>query len=180
MITRFSDFIKTIFLTAGWAGVYLPDALNTVAHEDEPHYYANISLGLQQELAALTASGRKVVLMEDVPGLTFDPMWQIRDELIPARQVVERALFDAETTHVGGRSIPRQAVDGSENQLTRQRIEMLPAQFPGLTILDPTKVLCEGDRCMFADSHGPFYADSTHLNSRGSAELLPLISDAHL
>jgi peptidoglycan/LPS O-acetylase OafA/YrhL len=168
--------IKTVFLTASWSGPYIPNSLTTVSEEEKPNYYNNIFLGLQEEVKALQAAGKNVVIMEDIPVLKFDPMWYARYELIPARRVINRFLAADEPNEVSSESVSRQIIEAQDIEIARKNIEKLPALFPNVTVLDPTKFLCDSQSCFFADREGTFYSDSSHLNDRGSAKLLPMIS----
>jgi hypothetical protein len=56
----------------------------------------------------------------------------------------------------------------------------LRLSFPGLTILDPKTSFCNTTRCIVSDRGGPFFRDTTHLTSEGSAFLVDQLKPALL
>lgn len=110
--------------------------------------------GLRRSVEALQAMGHRVAIVKDTP--LADPKYrdcvqEFGPDLKCARKR-ERALnsFDPE-----GR---------------------VAARFPSVILIDATDVICTGDICPVVKDGAVIYRDDSHLTTRYSASLWPLVS----
>ncbi|MEX1670448.1 acyltransferase family protein [Zhongshania guokunii] len=103
--------------------------------------------GLAKTLELLNQLKIKVVVMVDIPELTFFPLDCIKGK-------TECAFSKQE-------AITRQA-------LHRRRLAELGARFANVKINDPTSIFCSGDNCSILRDGHTLYRDSHHLSLFGS------------
>jgi hypothetical protein len=107
-------------------------------------------------LASLAATGRKLVLMRDIPDLDFN----IRSCF------VTRPL----RLHAGTREICAmdQASYERRTQAYATALAEVIRQFPALSIYDPKPLFCDGARCWGARNGEVLYYSSDHLTLQGA------------
>ena len=173
--------IKTVFLTAAWAGPYIPDNMSTMpSTQNLDSYDTNLHRGLEEEVNTLRGLGKNVIIMDDVPQLTFDPMWNARDALIPSRHDLAHLLLARSFMQIEGDNIPRATVFTETSRMASSQIEMVARENKNIVVIDPKSVFCNQKTCSFGNSLDLFYADSSHLNQVGSDQLLPLFNTLRL
>jgi peptidoglycan/LPS O-acetylase OafA/YrhL len=168
--------IQVIFLTAGWGGVYIADRYQTApADQNMQQSAANLKIGLQSEVGALEAAGKHVIVMDDVPGLTFDPAASVRYEHIAARRFLNRILLSDPPDLGSGDSEDRSLAVTPSAVVASEQLAAIKSADAGLTLIDPKNVLCSDTQCFFTNKSDLYYADSSHISRMGALKLLPLL-----
>jgi peptidoglycan/LPS O-acetylase OafA/YrhL len=168
--------IQVVFLTGSWGGVYIPDSDRaTPAGQSLEQSAANLKSGLQSEIRSLETAGKQVIVMDDVPGFTFDPAASIRYEHIAARRFLNRLLLaDSPDADSGGGEDRSLAITPSAALASKQIAEIKSAD-ARLSVIDPKDVLCNNAQCFFANKSDLYYSDSSHISRVGALKLLPLL-----
>jgi peptidoglycan/LPS O-acetylase OafA/YrhL len=105
--------------------------------------------GLEGTVRFLQERNIDVVILLDVPELTFFPIDCLRDK--------PHCQFDRDAV------LKRQ-------QVMRSRIAAMAREHPHLAVFDPLDLYCSGARCQIMQDGRPLYRDSHHLTHFGSQE----------
>jgi peptidoglycan/LPS O-acetylase OafA/YrhL len=109
-------------------------------------------------IARLAATGVRVVLERPTPQDT---------SLAPAYYLARSGAWgDASRYARSAHDVRQRAVN--------QAMSDWAAHHRRVTVLDPTPLLCPGNRCLFADGGKPMYSDTHHLTSAGVCLIAPL------
>lgn len=115
---------------------------------------ASLESGLERTIAALTAAGKKVVIIASNPEIGFSvPPAAARLAMIGRSESLSVDL----TAH---RRFSGEA---------RKLIDRLAATYPGVAILDPADVLCSADDCPMVRDGRAILFDDNHLSRYGAA-----------
>ena len=109
--------------------------------------------GLELTVRTLEASGKRVVLVMDLPELPFLPQDCIRR---PASQFFSRQC-----------ELPRSVVDARQAD-SRAMLRRVAADLPGTLLFDLTAQLCDKSVCRFETGNTLLYHDTNHLTPTGS------------
>jgi len=168
--------ILVVALLAGWGGrIYVPDLPNQLPTAQSTELNAaNLEAGVKSEIAALEAAGKRVILVDDFPEFSFDPVESIRYRTMPFRRALNRVILSDE---------PEQWQSTSQDA----SLELIPAkraisaEFVDIAKSDPSLSLvslkddfCQGDRCYFANDSEVYYFDADHLSDAGARRVMPL------
>jgi len=168
--------IQVVFLAGGWGGVYIPDQYQSApSDQSAKQSAANLKSGLENEIGALEAAGKHVILMDDIPWFSFDPVASVRYQHIRARRFLNRLLLSDEPYLGNGSSEERSLAVGPAATLASGQIAAIKSADAGLTVIDPKDVLCRATQCFFANKSDLYYSDSSHLSRIGALKLLPLL-----
>jgi hypothetical protein len=170
--------IRVVALLAGWGGrIYVPDhpILLPSAQTTEQNT-TNLKDGVESEIAALEAGGKRVVLIDDFPEFSFDPVESVRYRQMPLRRALNRLLLSDE---------PEQWRNSSEES----SLELIPAKReasaefaqlaksdPSLTLVSLKDQFCRGGQCYFSNDSELYYFDGDHLSDEGAMRVMPLFS----
>jgi hypothetical protein len=170
--------IQVVALLAGWGGrIYVSDHLSqSPSAQSTEENAANLKVGVESEIAALETAGKRVILVDDFPEFSFDPVESIRYRQMPLRRALNRLLLSDE---------PEQWQNTSEDAA----LELTPAkraastEFADIAKADPSLSLvslqddfCQGGRCYFANESDLYYFDGDHLSDAGAMRIMPLFS----
>ena len=170
--------IQVVALLAGWGGrIYVPDHFDrSPSAQSAEQNAANLKAGVQSEIAALEADGKRVVLVDDFPEFSFDPVESVRYRQIPLRRALNKFLLSDE---------PEQWQSTSQDA----SLELIPAkratsaEFADIAKADPNLSLvslkddfCRSGRCYFANKTDLYYFDGDHLSDVGAMRVMPLFS----
>ena len=108
-------------------------------------------------LMALLASGKRVVLLLDVPNLNFNIQHCVFDP----------AAADGEPSVPPGCGFDRRAFEARSAPYD-QVMAGIVAAHPGLRVFHPSSVLCDDSVCHAMRDGHPLYFDSDHLSRRGT------------
>lgn len=133
--------IDTVILTMYWVGIYDIDARESALEKN-----------LLNTIQALTASGKKVYLLDDIPRFSFQPEY--------CKYVVE------------GFNKPN--CDVSKNEILKYEKKYSPilkkvsSQIPSVKFMQLRDTLCKDNECSMVNNGVLMYRDSNHLNILGS------------
>jgi peptidoglycan/LPS O-acetylase OafA/YrhL len=116
---------------------------------------------LNDTVARLTAAGRRVVLVDDVPSFRFDPYSRVVGDMIPARAAAQR--WFARTPGVF-------AAHGDEifDDPATPVLRSVANTRPGVTFLDTKARLCGQEGCRYGAPDMLYYFDFQHLTATGA------------
>jgi len=170
--------IRVVALLAGWGGrVYVPDQTNQAPSAQSAELNeANLKTGVQNEIAALEAAGKRVILVDDFPEFSFDPVESVRYRRMPFRRALNRVILSEE---------PEQWQSTSQDAA----LELIPAKRavsaefadiaksdPNLTLVSLKDDFCRGGRCYFANESEVYYFDADHLSDAGAMRVMPVFA----
>jgi peptidoglycan/LPS O-acetylase OafA/YrhL len=118
-------------------------------------------LGLGKSVQRLERKNIPLVYLLQVPELG-----------VPAHSCLERPL--TLTGLNSGCGVARSVYE-SRMQVYRQRVERVAAQVPGIAVVDPLPVFCDGAQCAGIRGERLLYADDNHISLVGASEVAPLI-----
>jgi hypothetical protein len=126
----------------------------------------NFEDGLREMVRCLSKGGRQVYIVQDNPGLSFEPRRQLMTRTIAARRVV--ASFIARPTIKRMASDFAQIYSDPAEQYTRRFIADLASEYPNVHLIDLRDGLCSGSDCRFAEDDLSLYWDREHLTDFGA------------
>lgn len=174
-----ADFrIRVVVLSAAWAGPFYRDWENGWLTTDLTNGYQTPTLqatgalfvsAIRETVQSLRSSGKQVVVLEDVPEFTMDPLWRVESERIPARRKMGQWLAVPEGGDPG-----TALIDNNPNiALSRFLLEQTLAQSAEIQLIDPKVALCENaTRCAYREADILLYIDSNHLSAQGARRVL--------
>ncbi|MDQ3171358.1 MAG: acyltransferase [Acidobacteriota bacterium] len=115
--------------------------------------------GYVEMVGALRASGKRVLLVADVPATPFDPA-----DCVRARAFGRSA---APETHPWCTAFPPAVRTGYDAFLAQ-----LSARVPDLEVFDPRPVFCDAAGCRAFEAGEPQYKDGSHLSHAGSLRVV--------
>lgn len=171
--------VKTVVITAYWAGPTIDDVGYVTANDlsrstpatDNDH---ELYQGLAGTVSALRASGKDVILIQDVPVFRFDPIRRMVSNSIPLRGYLASHLFAS-----GGSesSAPRAETFEMAQRSAAQTVNEV-ADADSVAVFDPGTNLCSASRCRFVEENVPLYGDKQHLTPAGAEKALVSLSVA--
>ncbi len=171
--------IQVVALLAGWGDrIYVPDDFqgSTVA-QNTAQNAANMRFGVNREISALERAGKRVILIDDFPEFSFDPVESIRYRQMPLRRAINRLLLSDE---------PQQWQDNSQDaalelipskRLASLEFKQLAASDPSMSLVSAKDAFCRGGQCYFADQTDLYYYDGDHLSDSGAMKMMPSFFD---
>jgi len=163
--------VKTVFLVSRWAkrvgsavgfgsveGNLSSGLVSYIESGKEVRNNSEVfALALRRTVMDLTAAGKRVVFVHQVPEFGFYPPFCGRRP-IPLNDWQEKSdrCF-----------IERSAVENRQQEY-RRLFDSVKAEFPDLRIMDPVPIFCDGGRCSLKQGSSYFYHDNNHLNHDGA------------
>ena len=108
--------------------------------------------GLRDTLTLLTKAGKKVIFIQQVPEIGFDP---------------KRCIRPFRLTGAIDCGIDRKIVE-ERQQLYRQTAKAVLADFPSVIVIDPLDYFCDKSVCVGMRGGQLMYRDHHHLNAKGT------------
>ena len=141
-----------------------PDAL--VTPEQSRQYLRE---GLTATVGMMTAAGKTVMLVKDVPIFNFDPVRAVATAWIPSRHRLAAALGmpPAGDGHSAAEGLLR-----NRNDETNAYLDDIGRQYPKVMLIDPAATLCANGRCGYSGRADLYYVDSQHLSDIGGGVML--------
>ena len=122
-----------------------------------------------EQIGALLAAGKRVVLILDTPNLNFN---------------IQLCMFDPAAVLAGTRVPPGCALDRRQFEARNARYDetmaRLVADHPGLRVFNPRTVLCEEVVCHATRGGRSLYYDSDHLSRLGTDLVIARMAEAGL
>ena len=120
---------------------------------------------LEASIRSLQASGKQVIVIDDVPGFDIDPYAQFWTNRIPLRRVIAAAMRVPQT----GDEAPPSSRMASYFSLASTLLHDAVAALPGVTLVDLKHSLCkQTGQCAFRKNGYPLYFDYQHLSPEGA------------
>jgi peptidoglycan/LPS O-acetylase OafA/YrhL len=165
--------IKVVFLAGFWSAPLSKDSnqsyrdASKLASErdiSEAENDSNLHFGVLNAITVLRRSGKRVVVVADVPRFDFDPMSSVRNIIIRRRgtlaTLVSSHLFSLD-------AVPEQSLIKSTDMTADAEVRKA-AQEGGAPVMDLRRNLCPASRCRFWDNGVLYYADPSHLTLAGA------------
>ncbi len=125
--------------------------------------------GLAATVGMMTAAGKTVLLVKDVPMFNFDPVRAVAAALIPPRKLLATALgmAPAGDGHTAADSLLTNKID-----VASAYIDDIGRQYPRITLVNPAATLCADGRCSYSGRADLYYVDFQHLSEAGGRVML--------
>jgi peptidoglycan/LPS O-acetylase OafA/YrhL len=176
--------IKLVLLAGSWPIVredlFLPvnysgDPLGTSADQHVKY----LLQGIRAEIEALERAGKKVVVVEDNPSLSFNPLARYRNAQLPIR----RRLIDLlgyPVTNPWATTVSRSETITPGAEQARTEILSLVKSDPNLTVIDTKSLFCSSKECAVSDGKNLYYSDNNHISGVAEEKIVLRIEAAHL
>ena len=119
---------------------------------------------LGQTIDAITVTGRRVTILGPVPELPYN--------------LASMAIRDIMHGRVRDYAVPRQDFDKRQAFVLRMLADL--EKRPGVRVLYPHKILCDGTACRTMDNGEPLYVDDNHLSLKGIQVVKEMLNKALL
>jgi len=127
---------------------------------------------LSTTIRALQSCGKQVIVLDDVPAFSFDPLMRFRTTHIPARHFLATLIAPQPDPGTAPPSAPSTAA------LATAELQTTLAAFPNVPLIDLTPQLCPTpNSCAYRDNDTLLYSDPQHLTPAGATYAL---RDFHL
>jgi peptidoglycan/LPS O-acetylase OafA/YrhL len=119
---------------------------------------------LGETVNILKAAGKTVIIVDDVPNFSFDPVMRVRDSRIAARHYVAKLLGSPNATDPGF------AVPITEYAaVTTAALKQFVSLNPGLDFIQMDSSLCgQPEQCSYREGDVLLYSDGQHLTPEGA------------
>jgi len=176
-ILNASHNIRVVVLVAFWERPFQPDSEVWLVGE---HAEGNGRPSLQQQermfvsslktsIQCLQASGKQVVLMDDVPSFAFDPHSLFRNCQMPVRHRIAEWLGEHHGCEVG--SGPMR--DPASAALTTSLLHEGASGDPSISLVDLKQDMCDkAGQCSYRQNGQELYIDAVHLSVAGAHYVL--------
>ncbi len=168
--------VKTVVLAGFWSvgmnelpGYVRPDQHYPYQPDERRH---NLQTGLHKTVSALQSAGKRVILIQDVPWLKFEPMPRLLITVISPRNWVVSHLLRQQAN--ASTAAPDE-VFGDRDAEAASIISQEATQ-DGVEVFDTQKQLCTANQCAFISNGDLLYRDYQHLTAAGSFVALQGIS----
>jgi peptidoglycan/LPS O-acetylase OafA/YrhL len=169
--------IKTVVLAGYWSAPFdqeaagqrfvldaQPDAEVTPGQSRE-----YLRRGLAATVGMMTAAGKTVVLVKDVPMFGFDPVCAVATALIPARKAMATVLGMPPS---GDGQTAADSLVINKGDVASAYIDDIGRRYPAVMLVDPAATLCTAGRCSYSGRADLYYLDSQHLTAVGGRVML--------
>lgn len=165
--------IKTVILAGFWEAPYLPSRNCWIINElniiqKRPSVEAERTLfihSLATTIQYLQASGKQVIVLDDVPNFKFDPLWIVRTSHITTRHRIAEWIGAVDVSDTG---VALQNSAPSAALVTSLLRDTMRA-FPGATLVDLRQELCnQAGQCAYRQDDQLIYADTHHVTADGA------------
>jgi hypothetical protein len=165
--------IRTVVMTGYWSAPLIEAAegsrytlVGAPAPADREENKAMLKAGLAEQVDALHALGKSVVVLQDVPIFDVDPVAVVLRQEIPARN----ALADALGAEPGSLSVLSASVRfAGQIEAAHAVVSAAIGSNDSVALIDPKHFLCDRTGCEFVSDHRVLYVDNQHLSPAGAA-----------
>jgi len=166
--------IDTVVVSSYWGAAlqgagerYAPTPGSGVQPTDSA---TGLERGLTLLLDRLHAAGKRVLLVEDAPQFTFDPVRRAESRFMPLRRAYLMRVHGFGDADFSSAPVAALAADPSLAIVDRA------ARRDGVGVYDPHPRLCDAASCRFLDADGLLYVDPQHLSPAGAKLVLGVTS----
>lgn len=176
--------IKAVILAGRWGEPFQSGNDNPLvtdlASAREPYSAATIQERFARSLfgtvSSLQQSGKRVVLVSDVPNFDFDPTLRFMTARIPARRDIA-TLIGEDPAHQSSGLDSYAAV----NSLSTAFLYQARTRYPEVTVVDLRSQLCDpSGQCTYEDKDKLLYSDGQHVTPEGARYALRAYQIPHL
>ena len=169
--------IKIVVLAGYWSAPFDQEAAGQrFVRDDQPDGPVTpeqsrqyLREGLAATVGMMTAAGKTVLLVKDVPIFTFDPGRAVAAAWIPSRHRLAEALG---MPPAGDGLSAAESLLRNRNDETNAYLDAIGRQSPKVMLIDPAATLCANGRCGYSSSADLYYVDSQHLSDIGGGVML--------
>lgn len=170
--------IHAVILAGRWTDIFSTEAQvdGFLTNTRIPFTPATAGTLFQQSLSttihALQSSGKQVIVLDDVPAFSFDPLMRFRTTHIPVRRLL--------ATLIAPQPDPGTApsADTSTAAIATAEVQTTLAAFPNVPLISLASRLCStSNNCVYRNNDTLLYSDPQHLTPAGAAYTL---RDFHL
>jgi peptidoglycan/LPS O-acetylase OafA/YrhL len=147
--------VKLVFLASYWSS-QMHD-LRSEQHSAPTSF----EVALTDTAARLTAAGKRVVSIQDVPTFRIDPYARAVGSHIPLRRALAKLLGGSEEFHI---AVPSDVIPDA----SRVTLTALTRNLKKVHVIDPWARLCSRKGCRFATNKDIFYTDFQHITASGA------------
>ena len=147
------SFYGNYALTSSYAADHVkrnigPDTVKiTSSHQENLSRIDLFYYGLSQTVRELVSSGKRVIILIDIPELPFFPLDCIKGR--PNCEISLKSVLDRQHEH-------------------RKNLDKLKKEFPSVYVYDPISLFCSDKICTYKTKEKILYRDSHHLSFDGS------------
>ena len=133
-----------------------------------------LRLALARTIRRLSAAGKRVIVLGDVPYLRFNPARHAMTSFLPARRTAE-ALLSPDFAPADGQVESRfvEPIDDTGARI----VPLAVRDVPGALYASVSRILCTPSRCRFAEGPVPYYIDPEHLSRPGADYVISALDD---
>lgn len=161
--------IDTVVLAARFdatGSLYLVDAPDTDLvglgfPASDAHNWVLFETSLDKTLQMLTQAQKRIIIIENVPTLSFNPKECINRPLRIASKLREPCTMS-------------KAAVLAEQQTYREIIGRVTQKYPSVIVFDPLPAFCDSEHCYGKVNGAVLYSDRNHLTDDGVKRLTPL------
>lgn len=171
-LTLANRHVRVVIMTGVWTSPFKRYGGNTLIGDEGSQGVSSasdsvrklFSVSLANAVRPLCDAGIKVVLIDDVPVFSFDPLMRYRTSVIPARRWMASMLGEYHNDMGFAAPDQSQAADTAT-----ELMKSVQLQFPGVELIDLRSVLCrEHDSCHYFAEGKLFYRDPNHVTVDGA------------
>jgi peptidoglycan/LPS O-acetylase OafA/YrhL len=165
--------IRTVILAGRWSDPFLDGnaepllnvSLSRAHRIPPPSAERNLFINaMSNDIAALEAVGKRVVLVEDVPNFDFDPLCSLRTEQIPIRRMLASWMMQGNYTPGLAQA---SFVDAAER--SDEALEAVHSRFQNAELINLKPMFCDQKGlCAYMRSGRLLYSDGQHLTADGA------------
>jgi hypothetical protein len=134
--------------------------------------------GIRAEIHEFEAAGKRVILVEDTPSLTFNPLDRYRYAHVPIRHFIVDSLLGHPIQDASSSTVARSlTITPGAEKLRTEMLELGQADSE-LTVIDTTSIFCNQTVCTFSDGKNLYYTDENHVSDFGATKIISNMESA--
>jgi peptidoglycan/LPS O-acetylase OafA/YrhL len=176
--------VKLVLLTGSWP-IVTEDLFLPVNYSGNPlvtsagQHVEYLLQGIRAEIDALELAGKKVVVVEDNPSLTFNPLARYRGAKLPIRHRIIN-LLGYPVTNDSATAVSRSETITPGAEKARTEMLSLIKSDPNLTVIDTKSLFCSSKECAVSDGKNLYYIDNNHISGVAEEKIVSRIESVQL
>ena len=162
------DSITTVVVAAAWSKG--PEAMYETSTGKRMREKEAIDYGLPPLLDKIRRSGKRVIVVEDVPSFAFSPNRQATGSVFPLRHWIMQRISPFPEM-IAGKVDRRSPMLIAGSPEVTARIRTIAQTTAGVHYLEVRRQLCDADTCRFMQDDTLLYVDGSHLSVVGSTSI---------
>jgi peptidoglycan/LPS O-acetylase OafA/YrhL len=177
--------VKIVLLTGRWPMTTADDnAFLPIDYRGDPMATSTdqrvtyLLQGIRAEIHEFEAAGKRVILVEDTPSLTFNPLDRYRYAHVPIRHFIVDSLLGHPIQDASSSTVARSlTITPGAEKLRTEMLELGQADSE-LTVIDTTSIFCNQTVCTFSDGKNLYYTDENHVSDFGATKIISNMESA--